>query len=95
VPDEQRERALMLLESRRQAIDNFMSQAPTLTLVVQAFLLGVLTDDHVDWTVATSIVVAGVLACLTAMDALWLLHDREEHFASASKSTRIRWARAT
>lgn len=71
----------MLLEGRRLAIDGFMWQGPTLTLVVQAFLLGVLTDDEVGWTVATAIAVAGVLACLTAMYALWLLHDRERHFS--------------
>ncbi len=71
----------MLLEGRRLAIDGFMWQAPTLTLVVQAFLLGVLTDAHVGWTVATSVALAGVLACATAMYALRLLDDRAGNFS--------------
>jgi hypothetical protein len=80
----QRERAsalLALLEGRRLATDSSMWQAPTLTLVAQAFLLGVLTDKSVGWGVAWAVAIAGILALLTAMLALWLLHDRERHFA--------------
>jgi hypothetical protein len=79
--DEREHAMLTLLEGRRLAFDSYMWQAPTLTLVVQAFLLGVLTDKGVGWTVATSVAVAGVFACLTAMFALLLLHDRELHFS--------------
>lgn len=79
--EEQRSAAMALLEGRRLAIDGFTWQGPSLTLVVQAFLLGVLTDDTVGWTVATAVAVAGVLACGMAMYALWLLHDREVHYS--------------
>ena len=58
-----------------------MWQAPTLTLVVQAFLLGVLTDKAVPCAVAIAVATAGVLACITAMFALALLHDRERHYS--------------
>jgi hypothetical protein len=78
--DNQRERALELLEGRRLATDASMWQAPSLTLVAQAFLLAILTDDDVGWTVASFVAGAGVLACLTAILALWLLHDREYDF---------------
>src|SRR5262245_707346 len=83
--DDQRERAMTLLENRRLAIDQSMWQAPTLTLVAQAFLLSVLTDKAVNWTVATSVAGAGVLPSATAMSALWLLHDRERHFSERVK----------
>ena len=79
--DDQRERAMALLEGRRLAIDASMWQAPTLTLVAQAFLLGVLTDKAVGWAVAVSVAVAGVLASGTSMFALWQLRDRERHFS--------------
>jgi hypothetical protein len=78
--DEQRTQALTLLESRRLAIDQSMWQAPTLTLVAQAFLLGVLTDQNVGWVVAAVVAGAGVVAVGVAMLALWLLHDRELDF---------------
>jgi hypothetical protein len=71
---------LGLLEGRRLAIDGFMWQAPALTLVVQAFLLRVLTDKTVNCTVATAVAVAGILATITAALALFLLHNREFGF---------------
>jgi hypothetical protein len=90
MPDpSQRDRAstlLPLLEGRRLAMDSSMWQAPTLTLVAQAFLLGVLIDQSVGWAVAAAIAAAGVLALATAMLALWLLHDRERHFAERVKA---------
>jgi hypothetical protein len=88
----QRDRAAMLLpvlEGRRLATDNSMWQAPTLTLVAQAFLLGVLTDRNVGWAVGSAVAVAGVLALATAMLALWLLHDRERHFAERVKDQAV------
>jgi hypothetical protein len=81
----QREQTLQLLEGRRLAIDGSMWQAPTLTLVAQAFLLGVLTNRSVGWAIAAAVAVAGVFALATAMLALWLLHDRERHFAERVK----------
>jgi hypothetical protein len=75
------ERALLLLEGRRLAYDAAMWQAPTLVLVVQAFLLAVLTDPGVDSTVALFVAIAGVAALLVAGIALWQLHDRERHYS--------------
>ena len=66
-----------------------MWQAPTLTLIAQAFLLGVLTDEGVGWWVASAVAAAGILAALTAMLALWLLHDREHHFGERVKQQAI------
>jgi hypothetical protein len=79
--DEEHARALTLLEGRRLAIDASMWQAPTLTLVAQAFLLEVLTDDKVGWVVGAFVALAGVLACSAAIVALWLLRDREVAFS--------------
>jgi hypothetical protein len=45
--DCQRQRALQLLEDRRLAADASMWQAPSLTLVAQAFLLTILTNHDV------------------------------------------------
>jgi hypothetical protein len=66
-----------------------MWQAPTLTLIAQAFLLSVLTDESVGWWVASAVAAAGILAALTAMLALWLLHDRENHFGGRVKAQAI------
>jgi hypothetical protein len=76
---------LHLLENRRLAIDQSTWQGPTLTLVVQAFLLGVLTDDGVGWAVASAVAAAGISASLVSMLALWLLHDREAHYGERVK----------
>jgi hypothetical protein len=87
--DAQRARAmaaLTLLEGGRQEHAAAMWQAPSLTFVAQAFLLGVLTREGVGWAVAISIAAAGVIATLTAMYALWLLSDREGHFGERVKS---------
>jgi hypothetical protein len=78
--DGQHSQALTLLENRRLAIDNSIWQAPTLTLIAQAFLLSVLTDESVGWAVAAVVAVAGVVAVLAALLALWLLQDRELDF---------------
>jgi hypothetical protein len=75
------ERALLLLEGRRLAYDAAMWQAPTLVLIVQGFLLAVLTNSGVRFTVAVFVALAGVAALLVAGLALWQLHDREHHFS--------------
>ena len=87
--DAQRARAmaaLTLLEGRRQELAGAMWQAPSLTFVAQAFLLGVLTRETVGWAVAIPIAAAGVIATLTAMYALVLLRDREVHFGERVRS---------
>jgi hypothetical protein len=81
--------ALTLLEGRRQEHAAAMWQAPSLTFVAQAFLLGVLTRESVGWAVAISIAAAGVIATFTAMYALWLLSDREGHFGERVKSSAL------
>jgi hypothetical protein len=69
--------ALTILEGRRLAIDNAMWQAPTLTLVAQAFLLTVLTDSGVRFTVALFAAVGGLAALMVVAISLWQQRDRE------------------
>jgi len=71
------ERSLEVQEGRRLAHQNAMWQAPTLTLVAQAFLLTVLTDERVPQTVALFVAIAGGAALLVAGFALGQLHNRE------------------
>lgn len=77
---ERRKLRLTVLEGRRSAADGFMWQAPVLTLAVQAFLLRILATEK-DPVVATAVAAAGVLATMTAVLALFILHDREVQFA--------------
>ena len=74
--DEDRE-VLRLLEGRRLAIDAAMWQGPTLTLVAQAFLLGVLTDAHVKLAVAIAVALAGVVVVVVAGVSLMAQRGRE------------------
>ena len=67
----------MLLEGRRLAVDGAMWQAPTLTLVAQVFLLGVLTDGSVRFAIALFVALAGLTALVVVAVSLWQQRDRE------------------
>jgi hypothetical protein len=69
--------AVTILEGRRLAVDVAMWQAPTLVLIAQAFLLLVLTDRAVDFTVRLFVALAGIAALVVVGISLWQQRDRE------------------
>jgi hypothetical protein len=71
------------LERRRGMHETAMWQAPTLTIAAQAFLLQVLTAADVPTVTRIMVMVAGVLACGTAILALLMLRNREVEYAEA------------
>jgi hypothetical protein len=86
-----------LLEARRLALDAAKWQGPSLLLVVQAFLLGVLTNEHVKLGVAIVVAVAGIAALVVVGISLGQQHNREralsvriEAGASAAGLTQLR-----
>jgi hypothetical protein len=76
---------MQLLEGRRLAIEASMWQAPTLTIVGQAFILGVLTNRRVGLPVALLVASAGVLVSFATALALWQQRDRETLFSERIK----------
>jgi hypothetical protein len=74
---------LRLLEGRRLDLSSSMWQVPTLTVAAQAFLLQVLSNDDVGWSVALPIALAGAMASFAAGVSLLQqrsaerLHSRE------------------
>lgn len=72
-----------LLDSRRLGYEQTQWQAPTLTIAAQAFLLSVLSDADVSAVARTSILVAGVFACVAAAIALIRLRARELLYSGA------------
>lgn len=93
VDRERRKEFVALLEGRRLAVDASMWQAPTLTIVGQAFILRVLTDHHVGWGVATLAAAAGVLATITVGVSLAQQRDREQLLSEriAREGQALRW----
>lgn len=71
-----------LLEGRRLGTDTSMWQVPTLTMTAQAFLLIVITNREVPWSVATAVTVATVLGSLAAGFALWRAGSNERLFST-------------
>ena len=57
---------LRLLEGRRLDLSSSMWQVPTLTVAAQAFLLQVLSNDDIGWSVAVPVALAGALASIAA-----------------------------
>ena len=60
-----------LLEGRRRAIDAAMWQVPGLTMAGQAFLLPVIANKSVSFSVALLAALAGIAATVAAGVALW------------------------
>lgn len=71
------------LERRRNSFDQFMWNAPALTIAAQAFLLGVLTDDAVARSIQRWVAIAGILASVAAIVSLLRLRAREFLYSTA------------
>jgi hypothetical protein len=82
--DRQRELVtLERLERRRGETWPGLWLAPLLTLVAQAFLLGVLADENVGWLARAAVLVAAVAGCLAAIWSVLRAHAREVQYAEA------------
>jgi hypothetical protein len=78
---EAKQESLRLLEGRRLSYDAAMWQAPTLTSLAQTFLLVILSDPSVRFSVALVVLAAAWITLFVVAVALWQLRDREEHFS--------------
>lgn len=87
VPDavwtqQEREAALLdQLERRRYAHEQGQWQPPALTIAGQAFLLGVLADEGLEWWARAVVLVAGLLATLASVLLLLRLRTREVEYS--------------
>jgi hypothetical protein len=74
------------LERWRSEFNAATWQAPTLTIAGQAFLLNVLATDELDETARLAVLIAGLLAIVAAVWALWRLLARERLYSVAIAS---------
>jgi hypothetical protein len=69
------------LERRRAGYGDGMWQAPALTIAGQAFLLQVITNSDVDCVARLAVLLAGLVALLSAVLSLFRVRKREKEYS--------------